>query len=62
MLALNNISINNNDILFDIINKLEDIIKDINNDIIINRIRDIIILMNNLIKDKKKYRINKKRY
>ena len=54
MLALNNISINNNDILFDIINKLEDIIKDINNDIIINRIRDIIILMNNLIKDKKK--------
>ena len=35
MLALNNISINNNDI-------------------IIKRIRDIIILMNNLIKDKKK--------
>ena len=55
MLALNNsMYINNNDILFDIVNKLEDIIKDINNDIIINRIRDIIILMNNLIKDNKK--------
>ena len=50
----NNIYSNNNNILFDIVNKLENIIKDINNDIIIKRIRDIIILMNNLINDNKK--------
>ena len=50
----NNMYSNNNNILFDIVNKLENIIKDINNDIIIKRIRDIIILMNNLINDNKK--------
>ena len=55
MLTLNNkIYNNNNYILFDIINRLDNIIKDINDDIIIRRIRDIIILINNLIIDNKK--------
>ena len=53
--SLNNkIYSNNNNILFDIVNKLENIIKDLNNDIIIKRIKDIIIIMNNLINDNNK--------
>jgi len=50
----NKIYSNNNNILFEIINKLENIIKDINNNIIINRIKDIIIIINKLINDNKK--------
>ena len=52
----NKIYSNNNNILFEILNKLENIIKDINNDIIINRIKDIIIIIiiNKLINDNKK--------
>ena len=57
----NNLYLHNNNILFDLVKKLEDIIKDINNNNIINRIKDIIKRMNKLIDDnKKKYRINKK--
>ena len=50
----NKIYSNNNNILFEIMNKLENIIKDINNDIIIKRIKDIIIIINKLINDNKK--------
>ena len=50
----NNIYSNYNDILFEIINKLENVIKDINSDIIIKKINDIIILINVIIKDNKK--------
>ena len=52
----NNIYLNNNNILFElVIEKLEDIIKDINNNNIINRIKNIIIIINKLINDNKKY-------
>ena len=53
-LILNNQSYsNNNNILFEIVNKLENIIKDINNDIIVKRIKDIIIIINKLINENK---------
>ena len=51
----NNIYLNNNDILLKLIEQLENIIKDINNNIIIKRIKDIIMIMNKLINDNKKY-------
>ena len=53
MFNLNNNIYTINNILLDIVNKLENIIKDINNDIIIKRIKDIIIIMNKLINDNK---------
>lgn len=46
---------NNNKVLFEIINRLENIIKDIDNNIIIKRIKEVIILTNQLINDNKKY-------
>ena len=51
---LNNKIHSDNNILLEIMNKLENIIKDINNDIIIKRIKDIIIIINKLINDNKK--------
>ena len=59
ILILNNKAYsNNNNILFDIINKLNNIVENINNniqsDIIINQIKNIIIIMNNVINDNKK--------
>ena len=50
----NNLYLYNNNILFDLVKKLEDIIKDINNNNIISRIKDIVIRMNKLIDDNKK--------
>jgi len=53
----NNIYLNylhNNNILLKLVKKLENIIKDINNNNIIHRIKDIIIIINKLIKDNKK--------
>ena len=44
----------NNYKLCDVVKKLEDIIKDINNDIIIKRIKDIIIIMDSLLNDNNK--------
>ena len=52
-----NIYSNNNNILFDIINKINNVNDDLNNsniNIIINRIINIIIVINNIIKDNKK--------
>ena len=46
---------NNNEVLLEIINRLENIIKDVDNNIIIKRIKDVIILTNKLISDNKKY-------
>ena len=51
----NNIYLNNNNILIELIEKLEKIIKDINDNNTINRIKDIIIIINELINDNKKY-------
>ena len=53
----NNIYLNylhNNNILLKLVKKLENIIKDINNNNIIHRIKDIIIIINKLINDNKK--------
>ena len=50
----NNLYLNNNKILSDLVKSLENIIKDINNNNIINRIKDIIIIINKLINDNKK--------
>ena len=50
----NHLYLNNNNILSEIVKSLENIIKDINNHNIINRIKDIILKMNNLISDNKK--------
>ena len=50
----NNLFINNNIILTDIINKLQNVIENVNSDIIINRIRDIINIINKLLEDNKK--------
>ena len=44
-LSKNNILLNNNNILSKLVEKLENIIKDINNNNIINRIKDIIIII-----------------
>ena len=59
ILSLNNNAYsNNNDILFNIVKNLESIVIDLNNnkqiDIIINQIKNIIIIMNNVIRDNKK--------
>jgi hypothetical protein len=53
---LNNILSSNNDkdVLLDIINKLENIINDSNNDIITERIKEVITTINKLIDDKNK--------
>ena len=49
---------NNNNILFEVINKLENIVNDLNNnkkiDLIIKQIRNIIIIMNNTINENRK--------
>ena len=50
----NNIYSNNNNILLIIEGKLNDLIKDLKNDTSINKIKDIIFLINNLIDDNKK--------
>ena len=43
------IYVNNNNLLFEVINKLENIMKDTNDKLIIQRIKDIIIIMNKVI-------------
>ena len=43
------IYVNNNNLLLEIINKLENIMKDTNDKLIIQRIKDIIIIMNKVI-------------
>ena len=54
-LNLNNkIFSNNNDILTEIIKELQQIIKNSNDNIIIKRLSDIIIQMNNIINENKK--------
>ena len=57
----NKVYSNNNNILFDVINKLENIVYDLNNNkqinIIIKQIRNIIIIMNNVINENKKIMI-----
>ena len=50
----NKIYSNNNDILLDVISKLENIINDSKSDINIKRIKDIIIILNNIIEQNKK--------
>ena len=50
----NKIYSNNNNILFEIINELQEIMKSFNNKILIKRLSDIIIKMNNMINDNKK--------
>ena len=44
---------NNNDLMLDVVNRLENIIKDINDNIIITKIKDIIILINKAINNTK---------
>ena len=43
---------NNNELMLDVVNRLENIIKDINDNIIITKIKDIIILINKAINNK----------
>ena len=43
------IYVNNNNLLLEVINKLENIMKDTNDIIIIHRIKDVIIIMNSVI-------------
>ena len=54
----NKIYSNNNDILFDIVYKLDNIVNDLNNkkhiDIVIKQIRNIIIIVNNIINETQK--------
>ena len=59
ILNLNNKSYSNyNNILLEVVNKLENIINDLKNkkqvNIIIKQIRNIVIIVNNLINEKKK--------
>ena len=44
---------NNNNLMLDVVNRLENIIKDINDNIIITKIKDIIILINKAINNTK---------
>ena len=50
----NKIYSNNNNILLNVIAQLQNIINDSKNDININRIKDIIIILNNIIKQNEK--------
>ena len=50
----NEIFLNNNSILISVTNELKDLIKNLNNDIIIKRISNIINIMNKDINDNKK--------
>ena len=45
---------NNNNILTEIVNKLNELVSDFNNDVIIKRIKDIIVLLNIAINENKK--------
>ena len=50
----NKIYTNNTNLLLEAINKFESFIKDMNNNILIQRIKDIIIIMNKAINENKK--------
>ena len=50
----NKICSNNNDILLNVISKLENIINDSKSDVTVQRIKDIIIILNNIIEQNKK--------
>ena len=52
----NQIYINNHNLLFDVVNKLENLLIETNPQIIISRIKDIIIIMNKVIHNNEQIR------